>query len=379
MKLIELIKSFETKNRIKLLIILRIAIGLLFIFSALAKLFPIELFEKQLVDMSNQQGILENFTNWCNVRLWSRTIITSELFIGISLLIPRFLKSFFIPLSILMLGFFIIHLGYQIHMHGNNGNCGCMGGWLPMSPMSAILKNTITILVLTYLYKFETASSDRGIFLHFVILSVASVFVIFSSKIEKTCCCDKEMTNINLKINNMNVKIDSLESFISSINRKDKLTKDSIPVIVPRISEFHELNVFRDKGKILKVEIDKGLKVIIVANPDCDHCKELSKKLSKLNKKYPSLFYSYFNNPDETDNQAIELQIQNFFTETNFKCPYQILSINDYVKHLGNAPNPPRLVIMNNGKTVFEYLGNNEIDLKKIQSIIEKNKESLSK
>ena len=69
MKIIELIKSFETKNRIKLLIILRVAIGLLFIFSALAKLFPIELLEKQLVDMSNQQGILENFTNWCNVRL----------------------------------------------------------------------------------------------------------------------------------------------------------------------------------------------------------------------------------------------------------------------------------------------------------------------
>jgi hypothetical protein len=73
--------QFESKYRKQLVWAIRFLIAFLFVLSAVAKLMPIELFEKQLVDISNKPGPIHGFTNWCGVTVWSRTIIIELLIV----------------------------------------------------------------------------------------------------------------------------------------------------------------------------------------------------------------------------------------------------------------------------------------------------------
>ena len=61
----------------------------------LAKSFPIWAFEKQLVDL----GIV----NWCNAPYLARLIIALETAIAIAILQKHYIKSFVIPVTILLL------------------------------------------------------------------------------------------------------------------------------------------------------------------------------------------------------------------------------------------------------------------------------------
>ena len=66
--------------------------------------------------------------------------------IAIGILQNHFIKSFVIPITILLLTAFCIHLGIQMVEHGAmNGNCGCFGQLIPMTPLEAAIKNIITI------------------------------------------------------------------------------------------------------------------------------------------------------------------------------------------------------------------------------------------
>ena len=117
----------------------------MFLLSAVAKSFPIWAFEKQLVDL----GIVD----WCKAPYLSRLIIALETAIAIAILQKNYLKSFVIPLTIVLLAAFCIHLGIQMVQHGAmNGNCGCFGQLIPMTPLEAFIKNIITIGLLIYLY-----------------------------------------------------------------------------------------------------------------------------------------------------------------------------------------------------------------------------------
>ena len=122
-----------------------------FIFvSAVAKMYPnpeiglIKYFEiKQLVQGLGFNEILAQY--------FSRSIIAFEFFIAISVLLNNYLKRIIYPISILLLVAFTTHLTY-IAIQGNDGNCGCFGELIPMTPIEAIIKNIITILILYFLY-----------------------------------------------------------------------------------------------------------------------------------------------------------------------------------------------------------------------------------
>ena len=51
-----------------------------------------------------------------------------------------------------LLLFFIIYLLIQINVSGNNGNCGCFGEHIKMTPMEAIIKNILMIVVGAIIY-----------------------------------------------------------------------------------------------------------------------------------------------------------------------------------------------------------------------------------
>lgn len=129
------------------LIVFSSLMGLLFIYSAYAKLNPIEPFEYTFVDL----GV----SNWAIAPFVARFMIGLEFFIGLMLLFNLYLRKFTIKLTIAALLFFSIYLVGILISNGNNSNCGCFGEALVMSPLQALLKNAITLLFAVLIYKFH--------------------------------------------------------------------------------------------------------------------------------------------------------------------------------------------------------------------------------
>ncbi len=367
--------QFETKYRSQFIWAIRFLIAFLFVLSAVAKLMPIELFEKQLVDISNKPGPIHGFTNWCGVTVWSRTIIIAELFLGLSLLIPFYQRTVTIPLSVAMLLVFIMHLSYQIMVFGNAGNCGCMGELLPMSPMSAILKNILTILLLIYLFFVGKKLENEIPTIHFLLLP-AIIFAIFLfNPIKKSCCCEDEIEKrVTQESKVLNDRIDTLTSYINKllVQRGDSITDfPPPPPIVPYslVSEFHSFQKFNLNGTKVFAELDKGKKIVCVFNPDCDHCKDLAKKLKSIKNQNLADIHFLFYNPDAADVNELDNQIQAFLNEVGISVMWNSIDINAYVRLLENAPAPPRLVILENGKIIYDYLGEGEVDLAKVKKL----------
>ena len=116
---------------------LRVLISALFFVSAVANVSKPEIglikyFEiKQLVQGLGFNEILAQY--------FSRSIIAFEFFIAISVLLNNYLKRIIYPISILLLVAFTTHLTYLV-FQGNDGNCGCFGELIPMTPLEAIKK-----------------------------------------------------------------------------------------------------------------------------------------------------------------------------------------------------------------------------------------------
>mgnify|MGYP001547094537 CR=1 FL=1 len=124
-------------------LIIQGVVSLLFLVSAIAKMYPspyfaITTFEmKQLLPMGFSEEVAVYF---------SRILIGAEFALGLLLLQPHYLKRIVVPATIIMLVVFITHLSIDtIQNGGNSGSCGCFGELLPMTPIEAVLKNIIAV------------------------------------------------------------------------------------------------------------------------------------------------------------------------------------------------------------------------------------------
>jgi hypothetical protein len=141
----------------KIVFALRILISALFLLSAFAKLYPTPMFgitkifeQGQLIPMGFSEGIAPYI---------SRFIIGAEFFLAITILFNNYLKKIIIPLSFIMIAIFSIHLSTQIF--GNSENCGCFGDLIPMTPLEALIKNILTLIILYFIYiKSEDSKSN---------------------------------------------------------------------------------------------------------------------------------------------------------------------------------------------------------------------------
>lgn len=352
----------------------RVIIAFLFIISAAAKLMPIEFFEKQLVSIAAKPGILFEFTNWCSAPIWARVIIIMELFLGISLLIPFFQRKFTIPFSISMLIMFITHLSFQIAIFGNSGNCGCMGELIPMSPLSAIFKNIFTIAILLYLFIVDEKYSNENPVFHFLLIPAVILSVLIFFPIKKSCCCEKQIDErVNAEVTILNSRIDSLISILNSRKSADTLFNIPSPIPKPKsiISEFHSYKEFEFNGRKINSNIDEGKTIVCVFNPECEHCLDLAKKLKATteNIKLARIHFLFYN-PDATDAKSMKIQIMEFLKISKTNVPFKIIDIDSFNHLLINAPAPPRLTILENGKILYDYFGVGDVDMTKIKRFL---------
>lgn len=373
--MIKSIYHFESANRGKIIWFFRILVAAIFVVSAITKLLPIELFEKQLVEIAEKQGVLNGFTNWCSAPIWARVIVIIELFLGFSLLIPFYQRTFTIPLALAMLLVFIGHLILQIVLFGNDGNCGCMGQFLPMTPLQAIFKNSLTIVVLIYLYiQTKSSSHQPNPVFHFLLLP-AIAFTVFLFFPNTTNCYESFFrTEINKEVNELNYRIDTLTQYINNqktLKGKNQSSTDSLiqSPVRSAVSEFHNFKTFIQNGKSVSSEIDKGKSIVCVFNPDCDHCMEVAKKLGSLQASKFAKVHFLFHNLDVEDKNEMLAQCKDFMTKTGSKALYTVIEKSDFMQFLANQQNPPRLSVLHNGTIIYDYLGTGEVNSNKIKKL----------
>ncbi len=123
--------------------ILRVIVGATFVFSGIAKLFPVEPFEIIFVDL----GV----SNFFIASLTARFIIAFEIFLGLSIIFDSWFKDIIYKLTLTSLGVFIAYLIFILVTKGNSDDCGCFGSWLALSPIESLIKNVILIIMLLFI------------------------------------------------------------------------------------------------------------------------------------------------------------------------------------------------------------------------------------
>ncbi len=303
--------------------IIRIIIAFLFIISAVAKMYPspyfaITTFEvKQLYVL----GFSESFAPY-----FSRTLIGIELALGLLLLQPHFLKRIVIPATILMLLVFTTHLTIDtIQNGGTSGNCGCFGSLLPMTPIEAIIKNVVAIILLVYLARLLKHTRDRSnfwILTTFTFAAVLTVLMLAPIRPQSTVTGTMPPELMDTEV---------------------AVATGDAPAPTPSAYSQYFPN------------IDKGKKIMALFAPGCEHCQETAKKLTELKSKdpnFPEIRIIFMD--EEAD------LIPQFFEIAGAEYPYKVVDILDFWKILGDTKDTPGVVYLWNGNIIKDWDGINE-------------------
>jgi len=131
---------------------LRLLLSATFLASAYTKAIDFSSFEVRLLD--------------AGVFSWSLTPWVAALFIGLEylvglafLLFSHRIRGLFGLTWTLLLGF-SIYLIVLLVTQGNDVNCGCMGETLAFTPIQALVKNALSMLLLAFLQFFEKRSAN---------------------------------------------------------------------------------------------------------------------------------------------------------------------------------------------------------------------------
>lgn len=340
---------------------LRFIVFALFIVSAVAKMFPIWAFDKQLVDLG--------LTSWCQAPYFTRALIGLELAIGIAIMQPHFLRRIVIPVTILLLAVFCVHLSIEMVKHGAmNGNCGCFGQLIPMTPLEAFIKNVLTILLLVVLYR-KSADKPSGTNRFSVLLIIWLASTLFMYVAFPFCPCpDEAETTLSatvaeteedsLFVETEDSLIDTAASITpaaSGIDSTKSKQVDSLKVAKPEPagppkvkSRFSDFNEFSGK----KVKLDDGKRILCFFAAGCDHCQHTAKDLNRLAKTTPGFppVTIYFMD-EETH------LIPDFFKIAGKEIPYRILDIPRFWTLIGPDGSTPGVFYLWNGSIMRYWVG----------------------
>lgn len=131
----------KTINILKL--ILRVALGGMFITTAILKLLSLDEFELYIYSFNIVNYLLSTFL--------ARAIIAFEFVLGFFLIIKYYYKYTWWATMLTMIGFtlFLVYVA----LFRNDSNCHCFGDFVELNPVSSIFKNLITIILLLLIRK----------------------------------------------------------------------------------------------------------------------------------------------------------------------------------------------------------------------------------
>jgi len=290
----------------KLPFIARVVISLLFLLSAFAKLYPTPLYgitkvfeEGQLIPMGFSNDL---------VPFISRLIIGFEFFIAFAILQFNYLKKLVVPSTILLLLIFSVDLSIDIFI-GNADNCGCFGQLIPMTPIEALIKNILTILLLFYIYK-NVEDKKSSSFL--LLLSSYSIILVLMFAL------------LPIPSNSVAKQTSSFSSYV--------------------IDDFN---------------INDGEKILCFFDAGCEHCMDAAKSLNQLSDSiayFPEMHIIF------SDSEAD--RIPEFFAYVGKEYSHQVLpfyneddAINSYLEILGYEYENPAIIYLDNENQIRFYDG----------------------
>jgi hypothetical protein len=377
----------------------RIIVFLLFALSAVTKMFPIWAFEKQLVDLG--------LTDWCSAPFWARLIIATELTLGIGMLQPHFLRRIIIPATFLLLTAFSVHLTIEMVKHGPmNGNCGCFGQLIPMTPLEAFIKNILTMGLLVYLYRtVQDRQNGPNRISPLVMLFLGSALLMFAAFPFCPCPAESETTPQLLPVDSLatDTTVQQIDSFAlltdtsttDSVSIASKpgesatpapkpgesatpapkpgasptpsptpkpLPKPIDPGPKPIVSKFAKYTTFGTRT----INLDQGKKIVCMFAPGCDHCRATAKEICTLARQIaiPEVYILFM----DEDPDAIPA----FFQEAGCTYPHQIIKIPEFWTLLGASANTPGVFYLWNGNVIklWEGIDANAFDAKGLRGLL---------
>lgn len=286
----------------RLPVIIRVVLATAFVLSAVTKMLPIEVFEKTLV--------LAGLATWNTVPVLSRLIVAVECGLGLCLLQKNGLRTVIFPATALLLLFFSGYLIVQGRQTGfSTGNCGCFGEWIPMSPLAALIKNGV-LFMLTSVAFASTPQTEKsrwkipaGLFL----VALVAVFSILRPQ----------------------------AYWAATIETHGGLPTDPLTAFTS----------FVGTGT---VDLTKGRVLVALFALDCEDCMEVAGKVGHLGKQsdLPPLYALFLGDSSE---------VSHFFEVAGTTFPYRILEPMTFFPLLDEAPAPPRVVYLQDGRVRGEW------------------------
>lgn len=307
---------------------------------------------------------------------FSRILIGIELALGILLLQNNYLRRIIIPATILMLVVFTTHLTIDtIQNGGNSGNCGCFGSLLPMTPIEAIIKNVVAIILLAvYLYVVPKITNEKSNFWVLTTVTFASILALFM------------IAPIQPKV--AEIETEEIESPAETVETFETTSAEAIAITPTETATSEETKT--ETAKPVSDEpaqeksgyaqyfsnIDKGKKILALFVPGCDHCRDVAKELTEMkakNKNFPEVEIIFMNEEPE--------KIPEFFAFAGANYPYKVIEVIPFWKLLGNGKDTPGIIYLWNGNKIKEWDGINEKKFvgSELQTVLKKNYSEIKK
>ena len=217
------------------LVLLSIATGVLFLYSAYTKFFPVQAFEYTMAQFIHMPMIV--------AKIAARFFIGLEAALG-GLMILHFLGKNNWPLkaAFVLVSVFSIYLIYLWASAGNNVNCGCFGDAIWMSPSTSLIKNAGILIALGILIRYHRGFQWQWTKISGPVILLCTV---------------------------------ALPYFLSPILTRYKI----------------DLSPLYANGKTDKPAIDlaKGKHIIAFLNPQCMHCRKAGLKMHTMFQKDTTL------------------------------------------------------------------------------------------
>ncbi len=279
---------------------IRVLLAIAFIGSAALKLFPVEPFELSFIDL----GI----AGWSSAPIIARVIIGAEFFLGVLLLMGIAFKKFTIPAAFFLLIVFTAHLLIQLIKEGNEGDCGCFGIYLPMTPLQSIIKNVVLMLLLFLLWKFSNRNSFRY------------------------------QTTIAVSLGLLSFSLPFILNPVEFLYLKH-LQPESVNYELPK-----DLILEKNKFGPPPVDLFTGKRIISFMTLSCPHCRQAALKIHVINKRHPEIpFFIFLNGKDEL--------LDDFFSATKTQdIPHMKMNAEPFSKLTGGSW--PQIWWVDNGVVV---------------------------
>lgn len=279
---------------------LKVLLGLVFVVSAVLKLFDMDKFEIYIYSY--------HFFSLNASFMVARLAIIIELVLGIGL-ISHCLHKLMWWGSIAMLAGYSLLLIYAMYL-GRTDSCHCFGDFLQLDPKQSLIKNGVLMLLFLPIFKMENWKTPfRWLILCLtVMVSTIAVFV---------------------------------------ISPPDNLTSNSDP---EQNLQLELLNEMLDDARLDALNLREGKQVVCFFSTSCDYCQMAAHKLSLMQQFYgfpkENITYLFMGN---------EEGIAKFYEESG-SAQYRDVLYPDVARMLKAINgNFPTIVFLENGEVVHEY------------------------